>query len=98
MVLGLFESAAFDEETVTLAPGDVIVSFSDGVTEALSAAEEEFGDERLLASIRAHIAKPLEAMLHAVLGDVHTFCSGAPPNDDVTLVLMRYDGPSSVNG
>ena len=42
MVLGLFEHAAFDEETVTLQPGDFIIAFSDGVTEALNEAGEEY--------------------------------------------------------
>src|SRR2546423_1460955 len=54
MVLGLFEHATFQEETVTLQPGDFIIAFSDGVTEALDVAGEEYTDERLLASIERH--------------------------------------------
>ncbi|MBI4484553.1 MAG: SpoIIE family protein phosphatase, partial [Acidobacteria bacterium] len=53
-VLGLFDHAAFDEEALTLAPGDVIVAFSDGVSEAMNEAGEEYTDERLLASVDAH--------------------------------------------
>ena len=57
VVLGLFEHASFEEETVTLQPGDFIVAFSDGVTEAFNAAGEEFTDDRLLASIERHRGK-----------------------------------------
>ena len=51
-MLGLFEHAPFEEETLTLSPGDVIVAFSDGVSEALNEAGDEYTDERLLASVQ----------------------------------------------
>src|SRR5437867_4495074 len=54
VVLGLFDHAAFDQETVTLQAGDYIVAFSDGVTEALNPAGEEFTDERLVESVKTH--------------------------------------------
>src|ERR1700681_459079 len=60
LVLGLFEHATFEEETVSLSPGDFIVAFSDGVTEALDVAGEEYMDERLLASIERH-----RSLIHA---------------------------------
>jgi sigma-B regulation protein RsbU (phosphoserine phosphatase) len=91
-VLGLFDQAAFDEETVALAPGDVIVAFSDGVTEALNPAGEEFTDERLLASLDAHKKKPPHEALAAMLGDLRTFCADATQSDDITVVLVRYNG------
>src|SRR3954462_12807090 len=47
-VLGLFDTASFEEETLTLEPGDLIVLFSDGVTEAMNAVDEEFSDDRLI--------------------------------------------------
>ena len=60
-VLGPFERARFDEETLTLARGDLLVVFSDGVTEALNESGEEFMDERLLASVATHRDKPPQA-------------------------------------
>ncbi len=63
VVLGLFEHASYEEETLTLAPGDVIVAFSDGVSEALNEAGEEFTDERLLGSIAKHASKPPQELL-----------------------------------
>jgi sigma-B regulation protein RsbU (phosphoserine phosphatase) len=95
VVLGLFEAASFDEETVAMVPGDVIVAFSDGVTEAFDEAGEDFTDDRLLASIDRHRGTAPQDMLEGVLTDLRAFCGKATPSDDVTLVVMRYEGVRS---
>ena len=92
MVLGVFENAQFDEETMALQPGDIVVAFSDGVTEALNPAGDEFTDDRLLASVRAHQSKSPEALVEGLLADVRAFCGDATQSDDLTIVLVRYDG------
>jgi serine phosphatase RsbU (regulator of sigma subunit)/pSer/pThr/pTyr-binding forkhead associated (FHA) protein len=92
VVLGLFEQATFEQETVTLLRGDLIVAFSDGVTEAMNADGEEFTDDRLLACAEAHRGESPQQVMEALLADVHTFCAGAPQGDDVTVVLVRYNG------
>ncbi len=95
MVLGLFEQAAFEEERLQLQPGDFIVAFSDGVTEAVNPAGDEYMDDRLLASIaqhRAAAATSADQFLERVLSDVRAFCAGEMPRDDITLVMVRYDG------
>ena len=95
MVLGLFEHAAFEEECVQLRPGDFVVAFSDGVTEAVNPAGDEYMDDRLLASIDRHRAigaKSAPQFLDRLLEDVRTFCDGEAPRDDITLVMVRYDG------
>ena len=93
MVLGLFEHISFDEETVPLLPGDVVIAFSDGVSEALNEAGDEFTDERLLASLDAHRQGSPQQLLDGLLADVRAFCGKAPSSDDVTIVVVRYDGP-----
>jgi serine phosphatase RsbU (regulator of sigma subunit)/pSer/pThr/pTyr-binding forkhead associated (FHA) protein len=92
VVLGLFEAVSFEEETVALEPGDFIVAFSDGVTEAFDEAGDDFTDDRLLASIDRNRDKAPQEMLEAVLEDLRVFCGKADPSDDVTLVVMRYEG------
>ncbi|HEY7292974.1 MAG TPA: SpoIIE family protein phosphatase [Vicinamibacterales bacterium] len=92
MVLGLFESASFEEETLTLQPGDAILTFSDGVTEALNPAGEEFTDAGLLAAVDRHRGKPPQEMVDGILADVHAFCAGATQTDDVTILIVRYSG------
>jgi phosphoserine phosphatase RsbU/P len=99
MVLGLFEHSAFDEETVVLQPGDFVVAFSDGVTEALNTEGQEYMDERLLASIERHLEdsnRSVQVFLENLLADVRTFCQGEMPHDDITLVMVRYDGALKV--
>jgi phosphoserine phosphatase RsbU/P len=93
VVLGLFDNASYEEETVSLQPGDLVVAFSDGVTEAMNPQDEEFTDERLLACATAHRGKTPQEVLDALLADVQTFCAGATQSDDVTIVMVRYNGP-----
>src|SRR5262249_39625931 len=92
VVLGLFEHAGYDQQTLKLNPGDSLVAFSDGVTEALDEAGEEFTDDRLLECIDRHRAKAPQAMLDALLADVRAFCGEATQSDDVTILMVRYDG------
>jgi len=92
VVLGLFEHATFDEETVTLEPGDLIVAFSDGVTEAMNPDSEEFSDDRLIACANANKGKAPQQILDALLADVQTFIAGANQSDDVSVVMVRYNG------
>jgi serine phosphatase RsbU (regulator of sigma subunit)/pSer/pThr/pTyr-binding forkhead associated (FHA) protein len=92
IVLGLFDHASYDEETLLLAAGDFIVAFSDGVSEALNEAGEEFTEERLISSIAAHRDRPPQELLDGVVADVRAFCGRATQSDDVTVVVVRYDG------
>jgi sigma-B regulation protein RsbU (phosphoserine phosphatase) len=92
MVLGLFELASFEEETVQLKPGDLIVVFSDGVTEAMNTGGDEFADEGLLMSLTAHGGEPPQAVIDGVIADVRKFCGDAQQSDDLTLLIVRYAG------
>jgi len=76
----------------TLQPGDLIVAFSDGVTEALNPAGEEFTDDRLIACVTSQNKNPPQAVMNALLADVRAFCADSPQSDDVTVVLVRYNG------
>lgn len=95
LVLGLFEQTPFEEETTQLEPGDVVVAFSDGVTEAENEAGEEFGDARLLETLAAHRDATPRVLLDNVLAAVRGFCGRVLPFDDVTMVVVRYDGARS---
>jgi phosphoserine phosphatase RsbU/P len=92
VVLGLFEQALYEEETVTLQPGDLIILFSDGVTEAMNPAMEEFSDDRLLDCANKHRGQPPQEVLDALLADVKEFCADATQSDDITVVMVRYNG------
>ena len=89
-VLGLFEQANYEEEGVCMATGDVLITFSDGVTEALNPSGEEFGDDRLVACVSSKKGETPQVILDQVLHELREFCQGATQADDITLVLVRY--------
>ena len=78
--------------TITLAAGDLLVAFSDGVTEAMSASGEEYGEERLLECVAAPPRKSAAELLDAIFASVRVFWAGAVQSDDVTALVVRYDG------
>ncbi len=90
--IGLFDASTYVEEARQLAPGDLLVLYSDGVSEALSASGEEFGDDRLLEAVLAHRDGPPEAILAHLLDAVKVFARGAVQSDDVTAMVLRYGG------
>jgi sigma-B regulation protein RsbU (phosphoserine phosphatase) len=92
LILGMFEHVSYDQGTAQLDPGDIIVVFSDGVSEALSAAGEEFGEPRLENVIRKDLASGPQIMLERLLEAVRDFARGAVQNDDVTALVVRYSG------
>jgi sigma-B regulation protein RsbU (phosphoserine phosphatase) len=89
-IVGLFEGATFEEETVILSPGDWLIVFSDGVSEALSADGEEYGEARILATANTHAEVPPQELLQAIFADVRAFTKGAPQSDDITALVLRY--------
>src|SRR6476619_1466577 len=92
LILGLFEHATFEEETVALEPGDLLIAFSDGVTEAMSATGEEYGEDRLQTCVEANREKLPQDVLDAIFASVREFTTGAVQSDDVTALVLRYDG------
>ena len=79
-----------------LDPGDTLVVFSDGLTEAFNASDEEFGEERLECCVDAHRELPAQELLDCVVAAVRDFTQGAAPSDDLTVFVLRYFGPSTV--
>ena len=95
-VVGLLPGAPYGQGEVTLSAGDRIVIFSDGVSEAMDAAGDEFGDDRLLAAIRASHATNEEVdaprLVEDVIAAVRVFTAGAAQSDDITAMVVRYRG------
>ncbi len=90
-VLGLFSEWDCEIGECHLQPGDTLVLYTDGVTESLNDAEEEFGEDRLIAAIRRHAGDEPEALSHAVISDIEAF-SSIEQYDDVTLIVARCVG------
>ncbi|MFI5096064.1 MAG: PP2C family protein-serine/threonine phosphatase, partial [Candidatus Acidiferrales bacterium] len=87
-VVGLFDNLSFPEATVQLRPGDVLVAYSDGVTEPEN-DYGEFGEERLIHLVRANRHLPLERITEIVTAAVADWIGDNEQPDDVTLVLAR---------
>lgn len=92
MIVGLFDGIDFVEETLTLQPGDFLVVFSDGVSEALNPQGEEFEDARILKTLTETTTSDARERLQALFASVRTFTAGAPQNDDITVLVICYQG------
>jgi serine phosphatase RsbU (regulator of sigma subunit) len=89
MPLGLFPAREYEIQTVQVPDGAVIVTYSDGVTEANDPKENEYGMERFGETIRTHKAHGAEQISKAVFDDVELFADGTPPFDDLTLMIVK---------
>jgi len=90
MILGMFDFATYDQETLTLAAGDTLVIFSDGISEAQNPEGEEYGDDRLIACLEANRQASPAAMRDALIASVREFARGANQSDDMTVLIVRY--------
>ncbi len=88
-MLGAFEDFPFEQDTVSLRPGDLVVVLSDGITEAMNADGELFGVDRLKPVLLEGRSLSLESLADSVFRAVHDHVKNAPQSDDITLLLMR---------
>jgi serine phosphatase RsbU (regulator of sigma subunit) len=91
-VLGVIPEIGYEEKREEFRPGDMLVIYSDGVTEAESPAGEEFGEQRLADMLVANREKPAAEIVEHVIQAVAEWIAGAPPADDVTLLVARRIG------
>ncbi len=98
MLLGIFEEWTGEQETVRLDPGDLLVLYTDGITEAHYEPRLLYGEERLQESVltalgRAGLPRSApQAIQEAILGDVHRFLGGVQQSDDIALILLQRCG------
>lgn len=91
-ILGAFDDVTFDEETVYVREGDTLVMYTDGVTEARDAGDEEFGEQRMLACLAGDLSSPPGALLGHIFAAVRAFCEQADQSDDITVTVTRVRG------
>jgi sigma-B regulation protein RsbU (phosphoserine phosphatase) len=95
-VVGMLEGAAYRQEALYLDQGDTVIVYSDGITEAMNAAGEEFGDDRLVSCVRSHRESSPGTLRDSVLEAVRRFAAGALQNDDLSVLVLRYSGTGNV--
>jgi sigma-B regulation protein RsbU (phosphoserine phosphatase) len=96
MILGVLETTIpYEEGNVVLRPGDVLVLFTDGVSEAMSPSSEEYGEERLEAAIRKGAPWGAQSLIEVIHQDIQAHAGNAPQSDDVTMMVIRMVPPAA---
>ena len=95
MVLGGMEDAVYQTWHLDMAPGDKLLIYTDGVTEAMNPHQALYSDERLRREVRARASAGPEKLVTGILETVNTFSEGAPQSDDITMVGLLYNGQTT---
>lgn len=93
MALGIAEGGTWERGEVMLAPGDILIMYTDGLTEAQNEEEILFGEERVEKTAEANLGRSAQEIQEAMLEEVHSFVGDAPQSDDLTLVILKRDDP-----
>lgn len=88
-VVGLFASFGYTQESIDLKPGDLLVAFTDGISETMNAADEEWGEERFVESLKTCTDLPAAGILSSIMHAADAFAGGAKQHDDMTLVVLQ---------
>jgi sigma-B regulation protein RsbU (phosphoserine phosphatase) len=89
VVLGVAEDIVLEERQIVMGPGDLLVLYTDGVTEPINGQVEEFGEERLMRTIAGASEKPCRELVHLIHDTVSAFVGDQPQFDDYTLVAVK---------
>ena len=92
LLLGKFEGAAYEKKTIQLNPGDTIVTFTDGVTEAENGGGDFFDEERVIKYLERSAEKSLTNQVKGLFLEVMKFAGAAPQSDDITVLSATYKG------
>jgi len=88
-VVGIFEHCAYEQETVQMRPGDVLLAYTDGLTEALDMRGEEFGEAKVREALAETSSMSVDEMRDEIVRRVREWCADAPQHDDLTFVVMK---------
>ena len=88
-VIGLIEECTYQQGTVALTAGDVLVAYTDGISEAMNGANEEWGEDRMMAAVGPTREAPARMLIETLMNAADAFAAGAPQHDDMTLLIVR---------
>lgn len=88
-VVGLLPNFPYTQASVTLEPGDVLIGFTDGISEAMNPSDEEWGEERMLEAARESDGLSAPEVIARLIAAADEFAAGAKQHDDMTLVVVR---------
>jgi sigma-B regulation protein RsbU (phosphoserine phosphatase) len=96
-VVGLLPLAPYLEQALTLEPGDLLLLYTDGISEAMTHADEEWGEDRMIAAASEVRSKNAAEVLHALFAACDKFTAGAPQHDDMTMLILKLDAPATLS-
>ena len=89
MIVGAFPQAEYSATNLSLERGDLLVAYTDGLTEPENAAGEEFGEERFQAALRRHAARPPSDLIEGIMNEVIEWTGDLTLQDDMTMLVVR---------
>ena len=93
MALGLERGETFnsvlEEVELKLQPGELLIFYTDGFTEAMNIRREEFGEFRFVESVRKHRSKPVDELIHAIIEDIRVYAGNVDQHDDMTIIAVK---------
>jgi sigma-B regulation protein RsbU (phosphoserine phosphatase) len=102
MVVGLLPDAEYAQASILMQPGDVLLAYTDGISEAMNHDDEEWSEYRMIAAARRLLdqtdcAHTAQQILDCILEAADRFTSGAPQHDDMTLLVFTVDNPANLH-
>lgn len=91
IILGCLPKSVYEEETISLNKGELILIYSDGITEAMNENNEEYGEERLQKVMQTHLDQSPDIIINKIINDVRDFTKETQQSDDMTLMLIKRD-------
>jgi len=91
-VVGLLPIAPYTEQCLFTMPGDVLLLYTDGISEAMTHDDEEWGEERMIASAEKVRDREAQEILSHIFKDADAFTAGAPQHDDMTMLVLKLEG------
>ncbi|MGA2132036.1 MAG: SpoIIE family protein phosphatase [Bryobacteraceae bacterium] len=88
-VVGLLPGIQFRQSSLAMQAGDILLAYTDGISEAMTADDEEWGEDRMIAAAQAYHRETAARMIEQLMGAADEFAGGAPQHDDMTLVVMK---------
>jgi sigma-B regulation protein RsbU (phosphoserine phosphatase) len=88
-VIGLLPEASYEQGTLVFHSGDLLLAYTDGITEAMNSAEEEWGEEAMILAAQQASDGTAEDIVKAIFAAADVFAGGASQHDDMAVLVMR---------
>ena len=87
--IGMMDIAFFGEGTIDIRPGDVLLGFTDGISECMNPKDVEWGEDKLIEILRAGRGLPAKGLVDLIMKEADAYASGAKQHDDMTLIVLK---------